>query len=94
MMVSVGTFLYVVTIHILPEVFLSEHVHGHEHFDDTSSSLSSNKNRLIPPNPEHDDEYNQGAKAKEEQVELAEYAGPNHPTADLQMETSQNLLMS
>ena len=38
MMVSVGTFLYVVTIHILPEVFLKNHVHGHEHFEDSNSS--------------------------------------------------------
>lgn len=34
MLVSVGTFLYVVTIHILPEVYLSHHRHGFEHFDD------------------------------------------------------------
>ena len=34
MLVSVGTFLYVVTIHILPEVYLSHHKHSHEQFDE------------------------------------------------------------
>lgn len=57
MMVSVGTFLYVVTIHILPEVFLSEHVHGHEHFDDTHSSHSSIKNRFLQ-NSDNNEEFN------------------------------------
>jgi hypothetical protein len=32
MLVSVGTFLYVTTIHILPEVFMQhQHSHDHEH---------------------------------------------------------------
>lgn len=30
MLVSVGTFLYVTTVHILPEVFLKESPHNHE----------------------------------------------------------------
>jgi hypothetical protein len=31
MLVSVGTFLYVTTIHILPEVFMENHSHSHDH---------------------------------------------------------------
>lgn len=44
MMVSVGTFLYVVTIHILPEVFMCQHDHGHDHIEENGKhNISSDK---------------------------------------------------
>lgn len=46
LIISAGSFIYVATIHILPEVLQNKSSHGHQHSHSHSQDLSSDKDSL------------------------------------------------